>query len=103
MKIRYEYVPAPTKLQDFADQYGLELVVRERNSSVLPRFFASFDDLDVKDGNILCSTFGNGSTPFEAIVNYAQLISNKSLCFSASSPTDRKIVYSPTLVYEEES
>jgi hypothetical protein len=87
-----------TTLEEFAEANDLTMTVNERR---LPkgdpaRFYASFNGIEVKDGPVLCSTYGNGSTPEEAIRAYAPEISMKTLVLDAMRPT-RKTIESPRL------
>lgn len=85
-------------LEEFAEANGLTMTVNERR---LPkddptRYYASFDGIEVKERSVLCSTFGNGKTPEEAIRAYAPEISLKTLVLDAMKPT-RKTIESPRL------
>ncbi len=81
------------KLSDFADQHGLEMIVNERPKkySELPSFYANFARVEVKDGNFLRSTHGDGQTPEEAIEDYRRQISEQDLVFDAYRSTRRDI------------
>lgn len=69
------------ELGDFAEKYELEMIVRERSRDRgrLTRYYASFDNLEIKDGAILTSSSGQGDTIVEAIQDYVPRISNKLL------------------------
>lgn len=78
--------PAPHVLTEFADKYELTMVVRERAPAyweAASRFFAHFDNVNVKMGVLLSSTSGNGSTIQEAIDDYARKIASTRLVLYA--------------------
>lgn len=93
------------KLADFADEHGLKMKVVERSRTDLHpsipyegnRYLAHFDDVDVKDGSILCGTFGNGATPAQAMKAYAREISGKLLVVAAGK-AERREIWAPELV-----
>ena len=72
-------------IEEFAERYGLTMVVRERNvpegSSL--RFYAHFKYAEIKDGRILIGESGNGATPEDAIDDYAKQIELKHLVVDA--------------------
>ena len=79
-------------LQEFAEENGLLMEVHERNREDLGsrwsedlRYYAHFEDCDIKDGPILTCAFGDGATPVEAMANYAERISNKKLAFKVGT------------------
>ena len=79
-------------LRDFADKHNLSVTVKERSHIDSPtRFYASFDNVEVKDGGMLRGTYGNGATPDESISNYAKEISSKTLVFGAYTGSRREI------------
>jgi hypothetical protein len=91
MNVQQKTVPAMT-LEQFAEAHGLTMQINER---ALPerhpaRFYASFEDCEVKDGSILCSAFGDGPTPEEAMATYADAISLKQLVISAFDKKKRR-------------
>lgn len=49
------------------------------------RFSAKFENCETKDGGCLCSEYGNGKTPVEAINKYSDAIQGKTLVFGAMS------------------
>jgi hypothetical protein len=93
-------------LQDFADKHGLIMEIGERTQTDLHpsipfksnRFYASFKDIETKQGACLCGTHGNGGTGEEAISDYANQISGKLLVRGAFTE-DRQEFYAPELYY----
>lgn len=84
MEIRIERVPKTT-IEEFAEKHGLVMEVTERAlpNSNDSRYFASFENSDIKEGSMLIGAFGNGATPEEAIANYAKRISLQKLVVDA--------------------
>ncbi len=83
MNIRFELVKEAT-LAEFADQHGLEMVVKERGKEFAKsgaRYYAKFVTpsngygVDMVEPDVLVSNFGDGHTPEEAIRNYGVEIS----------------------------
>ena len=88
-------IPVPeSTIEAFADKHGLVMEARERGSRVSPnsRWYAHFENVEVKDGNCLVGSFGNGSTPNEAIQEYSQVISEKIIVVSAYTNKRREII-----------
>lgn len=81
---------------DFAEKHKLQIVVRERTPTDLGnrwleavRFFAHFKGCHVRVyDDYLIGEFGNGATVDEAIANYANLISGKTLVCNLSLLVD---------------
>lgn len=93
MKITEERIPEMT-LENFADKYGLEMVVRERQLPVgnPERFYANFRGAELRHGEtFLCSAYGNGATQNEAIAAYAKKIEFKLLIVDAMKDTRQEI------------
>jgi hypothetical protein len=88
-------------LEEFADCNGLVMEVRERESSGLegtfPRYFACFQDCEIKEECVLISFHGDGNTEKEAIRNYARRISGMILVRNAHR-ADRVELDVPILV-----
>jgi len=82
MKVTVNRMQTST-LEDFADKYGLELVVDERGRPVGDprRFYARFRYTDVRQDGCLVGVFvsGDGASPADAIENYTEAISGKIL------------------------
>lgn len=86
-------------LEDFADKHGLTMKVCEReNPEYGMRFYASFQGVEVKDGSILKSEYGNGDDPDSAIRYYAYQISHKYLVKDAYG-VNRQEFTAPKLRY----
>jgi hypothetical protein len=103
-----EIVTEPVKrmrLSAFADQHGLRMKVIERKPGDLHpqfkyetnRWYAQFDNAEVKDGICLVGTFGNGATKAEAIKDYAKKISGKRLVIDAFNKEKRREIEAPML------
>lgn len=90
-------------LAEFANEYGLTLRVYERPPGTsLPRFYASFPNVERKDNSILRSEFGDGTTEEEAIAAYATRLSGQLLVIDAYRPS-RKDIVAPILTVEASS
>ena len=101
--MKIERIPETT-IEEFARKHGLTLHVRERRTTVNSqmRFFASFENADVKDGSMLRGEFGNGNTPDGAARDYAERISLKRLAINAMQENRREVDV-PRLVHLPES
>ncbi len=95
------------KFEEFMDEHGLDVEVHERehcaskgNSEAswhIERYFAvSEPSVEVKDGPILSSCFGNGETPDEAVEDLKRKMSQKLLVTNAGN-FNRNEFRSPTL------
>ena len=84
----------PTSFEAFADTHGLILELRERPcplTSWLPRYYASFKDVEVSELGTLVSVHGDGETPEAAIREYARRLLGQRIVLSAYTPTRREI------------
>ncbi len=92
MEIKTDFVGEMT-IEEFADSHHLTMVVRERRLPVgnPSRYYASFEAAEVKGDGVLIGTYGNGSTPEEAIANYANEITLKTLVLDAMNDDRREI------------
>lgn len=104
MKIIYDFKEdsetpeRPIKLESFADSHGLVMHIGRRNGFPPEcSYYASFRDIEVKDGGFLISTYGDGSTPQQAIRNYAKELSERTL-IRDSMGTNRAVIKAPVLV-----
>jgi len=98
MEIKRNFI-SRMPIEDFADMHGLVMEINERRNAAanrLHRYYANFQHTEVKDGGFLCSAFGNGNTPDEAVADYAREISEKRLVLNAYTP-DRKEIDAPIL------
>lgn len=97
MKTVIEKIPTLT-LAEFADRNGLvmEVVERRRPIGDPSRYYAHFQRVEVREVCLLRGTYGDGSTPEEAIANYAPEISLKIIVVDARMPS-RKEIESPRL------
>lgn len=107
MKIKMNRLPRAT-LEAFAEERDLTMVIEERVPDDMgarwsedSRYYAQFEDCEIKDGRILRSEYGNGRTPWEAMANYAQEISGALLVLNAFGPNRREI-QAPILTLEKE-
>jgi hypothetical protein len=83
MEIRRQHFTSST-IEDFAKANGLTMVVKERSpKSEHPRYCAQFEDVEIKDGVMLTSAYGNGETEEEAIEAYSKDISGETIVLKA--------------------
>ena len=102
MKIKLNLVKTMT-IEEFANEYDLVMEVNERNLEIhkgLHRFYAHFERCDIQKGMFLHGSFGNGSTPEEAIQEYAKEISSQILVFNSYSK-ERREIRVPRLIEKE--
>ena len=94
------YKSSDMTLEAFADKHGLVMEVRDRGlgRGNLPRYYASFRDVEGKDGCILSSITGNGDTEGAAIADYARNLSGQ-LCVYKSHSGERREFWAPFLIY----
>lgn len=92
MKIERHFI-AEMSIYKFGALNGLTMEVHERDveKDSPARFYAHFKHAEVKDGSILCGTFGDGKTEREAILDYAKAISLKLLVVDAGTDERREI------------
>lgn len=86
--------PAPSMTgEQFAEANKLTMVVRERDnpSELDMRFYAHFENAEIKNGMLLHGIHGNGETPEKAIANYWPQISGLLLVLNASSRATEEI------------
>jgi len=89
-------------VEQFADTYGLKLIVIERPKAIgLARFYVCFDGVEIGGNGILSSASGNGNTPTEALIDYCSRIAGHHLVKDAYMPTraefDAPNAFSPVL------
>lgn len=92
MEIKRKLIKQST-LKEFADFYGLTMVVTERKRPIghPDRFYASFENCDTIEGALLTGAFGNGATEEEAISNYTKNISLKRIVYDAYGENRKEI------------
>lgn len=99
MKIKYELQPKPRTVDEFAKQHNLTMKVVEREDWQVrtgrPRFYAEFENAEVKMGAILHGFYGDGETAFEAIKDYFERIDGYLLVINAMDPEKRKEIRVP--------
>lgn len=95
MKIKYVLQPTPKTVDSFAVEHDLTMKVVERERQNLPRFYAEFENAEVKIGVCLHGYYGNGQSPEEAISDYIDRIEGHTLVVNAAGK-DRKEIYVPT-------
>jgi hypothetical protein len=103
MKIENNFIDRST-IEAFAEQHNLTMVVRERRKSSYcagpwsedVRYYASFRDCDIAEGGMIKGSFGNGSSPEKAIIDYANEISGALLVID-SLGKNRKDIRVPIL------
>ncbi len=82
-------------LATLVDQHGLTVVVTERGPGVRgtnKQWYASLQNVEIKDGGMLASCSANGATPEAATLALAKHICCKTLVVSAYGK-DRKEIY----------
>ena len=93
MKIeRYEITKS--SIENFADKNGLIMEVHERPYKVgdPERYYAHFKNSEVREGiDCLLGLMGSGSTPDEAIAEYAKRLSLRLLIIDSFLPSRREI------------
>lgn len=91
MKIETHFIRECT-LEKFADEYELVMEVHERRpESQYARYYAYFTNASVAADGGLTGTIGNGITPEEAIEDYGQKISLKTIVIVGSDGKERRI------------
>ena len=79
-------------LGQFLDVHELALEVHRRVCfEPESRYYAYIPGADIRESGALLSICGDGSTPGEAIQDYAACISGKQLVFDANRPAERVI------------
>ena len=93
MQIKRDLI-AVMGLEEFADQHGLTLVVKERRlpEDSTKRFYAYFEDGELRQGGLLSGRYGSGASEEGAIQEYADCISMGNLVIDADGPGRREIV-----------
>lgn len=85
---------------DFEQELGMELIVNERPKSAnLPRYYVSFEHIEVKEGSMLIGTSGNGETIDDALENYCKEIETKRIVLFAYDSDKRREVECPKLIH----
>jgi hypothetical protein len=82
-------------IYEFADEIDKKIIIT-RYPNQNNRFSAAFDYCETKRGSCLCSEYGNGKTPQEALNNYKNKIVGKTLVFDAMS-NDRQEYVAPKM------
>lgn len=101
MKIKKNYLARLT-IEEFADQHFLTMVVQERSKKHgLPRFYASFENSEIKGDGILIGMCGNGETEEAAIKDYGERISGETLVLDAYTDSRREIQVPVLIVLEK--
>lgn len=95
MKVTVER--ATMEFADFADRHGLELVVRERSDPGSYRWYASFKNVEIKEGVLLVSAFGDGESIGAAVGQYARKISGQTIVVNAMHTDRRREIRVPRL------
>lgn len=92
MQVTIEAIPQ-SSIAEFTKQHDLEIKVFERkepkDSPI--RYYAHFDGADVKGNGFLIGEYGNGTTPEQAIDDYARRIEFRTLVFNAYGEDRREI------------
>ncbi len=92
MEIETEFLERMS-IDEFADKHGLTMKVVERDIDLGPamRFYAYFNDAEVKLNGVYEGRFGDGATPEDAITDYAKRISLLTIVIDAYSASRREI------------
>lgn len=92
MNVEIKAVKSGT-IEEFAEahQLTMDVVERELPERSPMRYYAKFARCEVKNRGCLEGRFGNGSTPEEAIKNYATEISMQDLVFNAHTENRKEI------------
>ena len=101
MKIERHLVPEMT-IEEFAERNGLVMEVHERENQKLPKYYAQFKDVWVKDGIVISGKFGNGKTEEEAIKDYTNEINLQLLVVGAFRGNNRRELQVPRLIKKEQ-
>lgn len=90
-------------IYEFADICNLNLVIKRRTNWHDPKstWFSHFEYVDVKNGIMLTSTFGNGPTPQDAVADYCRVLQGKEIVLHAHVPEYRKEFTFPAYVKEK--
>lgn len=101
MQIEIICLPRAT-LAEFAEANELIMSIKERRpenqQSGLHAYYASFKGCETLSGSVLCGDYGNGSTPDQAMSDYAKQISGKRLVVDAYT-AGRKEILVPILTH----
>lgn len=93
--VLHRTAPAPVSFEQFAVFHRLELHCFERSKTIQPddrgRWYAHFRSCEVKQGNMLSGTYGEGPDPNAAIDDYAKILRGRLLVVNAYSPDRREI------------
>ena len=92
MKITVNKIKEGT-LEEFADEYDLEMVVKERSNPSDPskKFYAKFPRCEILKRSLLIGKFGDGETVEDAIRDYAKQISEELLVKNAHTKERQEI------------
>ena len=92
MKLTVNKVKEGT-LEEFADRYGFEMVVKERANPSDPnmKFYAKFPRCEILERSLLIGKCGNGETVEDAIRDYASQISGELLVKNAHTKERQEI------------
>ena len=93
-------------IQEFAERYDLTMQINERakpypNNNKKYRFYAKFNHIEILDGNMLKSFYGNGENPRDAILNYIVEIVGQKAIYKAGSEERKEIQIPKQLIYDE--
>jgi len=87
------------EILDFETTLGEELTVNERPKGMnLPKYYVSFDNVEIMQGGCLVGTHGNGNTIDEALTDYCKGIETKRMALYAYTDKRREVVC-PKLVH----
>jgi hypothetical protein len=83
------------RIDEFAEKHGFQIEIIERSKRAIEygnyRYYAHFKGIETKDGPILCSETGNGSTPLEALKDYCRHVEGKLLVKDAAGKQRQEV------------
>jgi hypothetical protein len=88
-------------IEAFAEKHGLVMEIYERDNPQLAPLYGRFRRVEIKDGALLESAFGDGVTESAVIRDYARRISGKLIVFDAMGP-NRKEIQCPVFTNKED-
>jgi hypothetical protein len=78
------------KIEDFAVIIQVPLRIRQRINKDIPPWLCSFERGEIKQGCMLSGIYGDGSTPDEAIRDYARQVKGQILIVGAATQNRRE-------------
>lgn len=90
MHVQVEHLAVPESFEDFCERHDIRMVVKERGKDSRrvagSRWYASpYSLIEVMDNGFLIAAYGDGDTPEEAVLDFAQRIRGCKLVRDAYS------------------